>query len=285
MANRKNKQRNDTKEKIMRNKAMCTAGLLAFAVSPLTFIAAVPAVADDAAEIAKKLSNPVASMISLPFQNNFDFGGGPDDEGFQYKLNIQPVIPFALNDSWNLITRTILPYIYQENRIGDTNQSGLGDTTLSMFFSPKEPGPGGFIWGVGPDIYLPTATDELLGAEKWGAGPTALVLKQENGWTYGFLTNHIWSFAGEDERQDVNNTFLQPFLTYQTKANTTFAINTESSYDWENEQWTVPLNATITQLVMFGSKPVSFMGGVRYYAEKPEDGPDWGLRFMVTFVF
>lgn len=263
----------------MNTRTICVAGLLVLAAAPCALAA------DDAAEIAKKLSNPVASMISLPFQSNFDFGGGPNDDGFQYKLNIQPVIPFALNDKWNLITRTILPYIYQDKRIGDTCQSGLGDTTLSMFFSPKELGPGGFIWGVGPDFYLPTATDELLGAEKWGAGPTALVLKQENGWTYGLLTNHIWSFAGEDERQDVNNTYLQPFLAYQTKANTTFAINTESSYDWENEQWTVPLNATITQLVMFGSKPVSFMGGVRYYTEKPEDGPDWGLRLAVTFVF
>src|SRR5262245_16353672 len=105
---------------------------------------------DQMAEIAQKLNNPVASLISVPLQNNFDFGGGPNDKGFQYKLNIQPVIPFSLNEHWNLITRTILPYIYQEERIGTGSQSGLGDTTMSLWLSPKEPTPGGLIWGLGP---------------------------------------------------------------------------------------------------------------------------------------
>lgn len=240
---------------------------------------------DDMAEIAKKLNNPVASLISVPLQNNFDFGGGPNDNGFQYKLNVQPVIPFSLGKDWNLITRTIVPYIYQENRIGNTTQSGLGDTTLSMFLSPKNPGPGGLIWGIGPDFYLPTATDSLLGAEKWGIGPTALALRQEKGWTYGVLVNHIWSYAGHDNRQDISSTFLQPFLAYQTKTHTTFTLNSESAYDWENKQWTVPVNAMVTQLVKIGKMPVSFQFGGRYYADKPAGGPDWGLRFTITLVF
>jgi hypothetical protein len=240
---------------------------------------------DEMAEIAKKLNNPVASIISLPFQNNFDFGGGPHDDGFQYKLNVQPVIPFTLNDKWNLITRTIVPVIHQENRLGNSSQSGLGDTTVSLFFSPKKPVPGGLIWGIGPDVYLPTATDALLGAEKWGIGPTAVALRQDNGWTYGALVNHIWSFAGDDSRQDISNTFLQPILSYQTKANTTFGLNLESSYDWENTQWTVPVNATVTQLVSISKQLVSCTVGARYYAEKPDGGPDWGLRFSVSLVF
>jgi len=237
------------------------------------------------ADIAQKLNNPVASLISVPLQNNFDFGGGPNDDGFQYKLNIQPVIPFSLGEHWNLITRTILPYIYQERRIGLGSQSGLGDTTESLFLSPKEPTSGGLIWGIGPDLYFPTATTGLLGAEKWGAGPTALLLWQKHGWTYGALANHIWSFAGHEDRQRISNTFLQPFLSYTTKSHTTFGVNTESTYDWVNSEWTVPLNAFVTQLVRIGKLPVSFSFGGRYYADKPSGGPDWGLRFTVTFVF
>ena len=243
------------------------------------------AAGDAAAELAKNLSNPVAALISVPFQNNFDFGAGPGGDGFQYKLNIQPVIPITLNEDWNLISRTILPYVYQENIFGKTSQSGLSDTVQSLFFSPKAATAGGWIWGAGPVLLLPTATDDLLGTEKWGAGPTAVLLKQQNGWTYGVLANHIWSFAGEDARADVNATFLQPFVSFSTKKQTTFVLNTESTYDWETSQWTVPVNAVVSQLVKVGKLPVQFSLGGRYYAEKPAQGPEWGLRFAVTFLF
>jgi hypothetical protein len=238
-----------------------------------------------AAELAKKLANPVAALISLPLQNNFDFGAGPTGDGFQYKVNVQPVIPFSLNEDWNLISRTIVPYVYQENIFGTSSQSGLSDTLQSLFFSPKAPTSGGWIWAVGPVLLLPTATDDLLGAEKWGAGPTALALKQQNGWTYGVLANHLWSFAGESSRAEVNATFLQPFVSFTTKKQTTFGLNTESTYDWSNSQWTVPLNATVSQLVKLGGKPVQFTLGAKYYAEKSANGPEWGLRFAVTFLF
>jgi len=241
--------------------------------------------ADAAAELAKKLSNPVAALISVPLQSNFDFGAGPNGDGFQYKLNIQPVIPFSLSEDWNLISRTILPVISQHDVIGTSSQDGLSDTLQSFFFSPKEPTSGGWIWGVGPALLLPTATDELLGTEKWGAGPTAVLLKQEHGWTYGMLANHIWSFAGDSERADVNSTYLQPFLTYTTKKQTSFTFNTESTYDWEAEQWTVPLNVGVAQLMKVGKMPIQFQFGGRYYADHPDNGPEWGLRFTVTFLF
>lgn len=240
---------------------------------------------DEAAELAKKLSNPVAALISVPLQNNLDFGAGPAGDGVQYKVNIQPVVPVTLSEDWNLISRTIVPYVYQEDVIGTSSQSGLSDIVQSLFFSPKAPTDSGWIWGAGPVLLLPTATDDLLGTEKWGAGPTAVVLKQQAGWTYGALVNHLWSFAGEDNRAEVNATFLQPFLTYNTRKQTTFALNTESTYDWENTQWTVPINLSVSQLVKVGKLPMQFSIGGRVYAEKPAAGPEWGLRFSVTLLF
>jgi len=237
-------------------------------------------------DLAKKLSNPVAAMISVPFQFNYDRGFGPDD-GNRETLNIQPVIPFSLNDDWNLISRTILPVIWQNDIAGQSgNQFGLGDITQSFFFSPKQPGPGGIIWGVGPVFLIPTGTDDMLGTGKWGAGPTAVLLKQDGPWTYGILANHIWSFAGEGSRPDVSSTFLQPFLSYTTKDAWTFTLNTESSYDWKGDQWSIPINFNVSKLVKFGEQPVSLSAGVRYWADTPENSAEgWGFRLGLTFLF
>lgn len=238
------------------------------------------------ADLAKQLSNPIASLISVPFQFNYDSGYGPND-GDRVTLNIQPVIPISLNEDWNLISRTIVPVIWQEDIAGPSGtQFGLGDTVQSLFFSPKAPGPGGIIWGVGPVMMLPTGTDPLLGGDKWGVGPTGVVLKQSGPWTYGILANHIWSFAGPDARPDVNATFLQPFISYTTADAWTFALNTESTYDWESGSWSVPVNFMVSKLVKFGEQPVSLGAGVRYWAESPEAGPDGlGVRASITFLF
>jgi hypothetical protein len=238
-----------------------------------------------AAELAKKLANPVASLISVPIQNNWDFGIGPAN-AMRYTANIQPVIPFTLNKDWNLITRTIIPVIYADSPVaGGSSKFGLGDTVQSLWLSPKAPTDSGWIWGAGTVLLWPTSTDDMLGVGKLGAGPTALALKQVNGWTYGALFNHLWSYAGQGSNPDVNATFLQPFVSFTTKSFTTYALNTESTYDWANSQWTMPLNAMVSQLVKIGGKPVQFTLGARYYAVKPDDGPEWGLRFAVTFLF
>lgn len=246
--------------------------------------AAQPSEAADEAELAKKLQNPVASLISVPVQNNWDFGIGPAN-AMRYTANIQPVIPFSLNAEWNLITRTIMPVIYAESPVeGGKNAYGLGDITQSFFVSPAKP-LAGWIVGGGPVFLYPSASDNVLGSQKWGAGPTFVVLQQQSGWTYGLLANHLWSFAGSSRRANVSSSFLQPFLSYTTKTYTTFGVNTESTYDWEASQWTVPMNWTVSQLLKLGGQPIQFTVGGRYYAEAPRGGPDWGLRFVVTLLF
>lgn len=239
-------------------------------------------------EIAKAAQNPIAAMISLPLQYNYDQNIGPLEDGYKSYINVQPVIPFSLNEDWNLISRTIVPVIWQSDLFpGAGSQSGIGDTTASLFFSPKKPTSGGWIWGVGPVFYLPTASDDLLGADKWGAGPTAVFLKQEHGFTYGALMNHIWSVGGDSDRADISNTFLQPFFSYTTKTHTTFAVNTESSYNWETEQWSVPINLLVKQLVKVGEQRLQLTAGARYWADSPDNiGPQgWGARFEVSFLF
>jgi len=244
------------------------------------------AAAQDADELSKQLSNPIASLISVPFQSNFEWGGGADGDGFAYTVNIQPVIPISISDDWNMISRTILPIAYRDYLPppdGDT--FGLGDITQSLFFSPKAPGPGGIIWGVGPVFLIPTATDDFLGTGKFGMGPTAVVLRQTGPWTIGALANHIWSVAGDGDREDVNQTFLQPFVAYQFGHGTSISLNTESSYDWVGDQWTVPINLAVAQVFKIGDQPMSFSIGGKYYAEAPEGGPEWGVRTVLTFLF
>jgi hypothetical protein len=164
-------------------------------------------------ELAKKLANPVANLISVPFQLNYDHGFGPREAG-HYTLNVQPVVPFTLDDDWNLITRTIMPAVYQESSAaGVSSEFGLADFTQSFFLSPTHP-VGGWVMGFGPVLRWPTATDDALGSEKWGAGPTFVGAKQHGPWTFGILANHIWSYAGDDDRTDVDATFLQPFVSH-----------------------------------------------------------------------
>lgn len=246
--------------------------------------------AEGAAELAKQALNPVAAMYSLPVQYNWDQKIGPTSDGMRSVTNVQPVLPFELNEDWNLISRTILPLIDQHGAAPDglADKSGIGDVTQSFFFSPKKPTDSGWILGAGPAILVPTGSDELLSGEQWGAGPTAVALKQSNGWTRGILANHIWGLEGKpaDDKEKVNATFLQPFLSYTTDTYTTFGVNTESTYNWQTQEWAVPVNLTVTQLLKLGGQPLTVQAGARYWADSPEDGAQgWGFRAALTLLF
>ncbi|AJY46368.1 hypothetical protein [Martelella endophytica] len=239
-----------------------------------------------ASEITKKLANPVASMVVLPLEMNYDTGYGPEG-GDRFDLKFKPIIPFRLNDDWNLITRTIIPLVSQNDVFGPSGeQFGFGDTTTSLFLSPRDSGINGLIWGAGPIFLLPTATDDLLGGRKWGAGPTAVIADQTGPLTVGFLGSHIWSFAGDDDRKDISSTFLQPFMTYRFAHVWSLGLTTETTYDWKGDIWAVPVELTLSKLVKFGEQPVNLTAGVRYWAARPDGGPDrWGARLGVAFVF
>lgn len=239
------------------------------------------AVAQDDSGLAQELTNPIADLITLPIQANFDGNIGVNDKGSKWTTNVQPVIPLELNSDWNVITRTILPIVHQDNLYpGEGSQFGLGDINFSAFFSPKQAAGNGLVWGVGPVLLAPTATDSLIGAKKWGAGPAAVALTLRGPWTMGMLANHVWSFAGDKDRPDINNTFMQPFVSYTWPSAWTVSLQTETTYNWEAGQWTIPVNVAVAKLVRFGKLPVSLQAGVGYWLESPDAGPE-GARFRL----
>jgi len=259
-------------------------GLTTLIVSVSLAAVTIPVQAQDQgadAGLAQELTNPLADLITLPVQINFDRDIGPADRGTKTVTNVQPVVPFAVSEEWNLISRTIVPIVYQDDVFpGQGSQFGLGDVNLSLFFSPKAPTAGGVIWGVGPVFLLPTATDSLLGGRKWGAGPAGVALTTRGRWTLGVLANHVWSFAGDDARQDISSTFAQPFVAYTWPSAWTVSVQSESSYNWKSAQWSIPLNVSLSKLVRFGRLPVSLALGVGQWLESPTNGPE-GIRFRL----
>lgn len=257
------------------------------AESPVQSVAAADSGESEDERLAKQLANPVASLISVPFQFNYDQGLNTLNTGRRLTLNIQPVVPFALNPDWNLISRTILPVTGSDDAFVNSGRIfGTGDTLQSLFLSPAKP-QNGIIWGAGPVFLLPTGSSDIYSVHQWGAGPTVVVLKQTGPWTVGALLNHIWSFADTGAPSPtVNSTYLQPFVSYTTADAWTFTLNSESTYDWHARTWQVPINAMVSKVVKIGPQRVSFAVGARYYATSPDPAAKgWGARFVVTFLF
>ena len=254
-------------------------------------VAASPAAAEmSAQELAKLTQNPVGNLISVPFQNDTNFNTGPLN-GTQNILNIQPVIPIELNKDWNLITRTVMPLIWQPAFVaGEGTQFGLGDIQLSGFLSPSEPGPGGLIWGAGAIAQMPTDTDARLGNKNWGLGPTAVVLRMEKGspWVYGVLVNNVWSLTSDERGGAYNNFLMQPFINYNFAGGTYIGSTPIVTANWKEEssqRWTVPLGLSVGHIFHLGRLPVNTQIGGYYNVIHPDNGPNWQLRLQVQLLF
>ena len=237
-------------------------------------------------DLAKATQNPISNLISLPFQNNTNFGIGPDDET-QNILNIQPVWPFSINENWNLITRTILPVISQPGILtgGEGRVNGLGDTTFTGWFSPKDSGK--WIWGLGAAFLIPTATDDVLGSDKWGAGPTVVILTMPGKWVVGSLFSNVWSFAGSGD-QDVNLFTWQYFINYNLEDGWYLTSAPVITANWEaasGEKWTVPFGAGFGKIFKIGKLPLNGSAHAYYNVEKPTYGAEWTLRLQLQFLF
>jgi hypothetical protein len=237
-------------------------------------------------KLAKETQNPIANLISVPFQNNFNFGIGPNDVT-QWILNVQPVIPITLNKDWNLITRTIIPIINQPSpAAGIPSASGLGDINPSFFFSPKNSGK--LIWGLGPTMTFPTASSSLLGSGKWSAGPGLVLLTMPGQWVIGALANNQWSFAGWG-KNNVDALLIQPFINYNFSHGwylTTSPIITANWLAASDDRWTVPLGGGVGKLFKLGKLPVNTQLAAYCNLVTPrQSGADWQLRFQAQFLF
>ena len=239
--------------------------------------------------LRKAAQNPIASMISVPFQNNTNFGVEPDDR-IQDVLNIQPVVPAGVSKDWNLITRWITPIIWQplppQGPAPEVGKYGFGDMQPNFFLSPKKAGK--LIWGGGPAFQLPTGTDTYLGQGKLGLGPTLVVLSQPGPWTVGATVNNIWSVAGSGSRPDVNQMALQYFINYNLKKGWYIGSSPSLAADWEKldgGRWVLPFGGVIGRVTRFGMQPVHLQLGFYGNAVHPENAPSWSMRVMVVLLF
>lgn len=237
-----------------------------------------------ASELAKQTQNPIASLISFPLEANWDMGVG-DREATSTLLNIQPVIPFGVSKSTNVVLRVIMPLVSQPSSVDDGSRiNGMGDIVFSIFLTPVKSGR--VIYGVGPVLLLPAATKAKLGTEKFGLGPTAVVLTQPGNWTFGLLFNQVWSVSGANDREDVNRTYLQPFMHYNLGSGLSVGASAEVTGNWEAEagKWSSPLLFNISKVTILGKRPVNFKlaAGPTF---GPAEGPDWRFRFVTNFLF
>jgi hypothetical protein len=244
------------------------------------------ALADETADLAQLSQNPIAKAISVPFQNNLNFGVGPRSDA-QDILNIQPVLPFDLGPDWNLITRAIIPVVH-DPVLGSATQStgGLGDTSLALYLSPSHPE--GIIWGIGPAFTFPTATHRLLGQGKYDVGLSAVALTIRGPWLIGALITDVASVAGSSDREHVHQMLVQPFVNYNFSGGWYLTSSPVITANWQaatSQRWTVPLGGGAGRTFRVGKQALNFQVQAFKLVERPHDNGDWSLRAQFSLLF
>jgi hypothetical protein len=236
-------------------------------------------------ELAKAVRNPFAAEIQVQFSNGFDFGAAGGN-GLLYTFTLQPIIPFKLTDSWSLITQSVWPISSIPGSAGSGRITGTGDSNIQFYFSPERTTP--FIWGFGPVLGIPTASNSLLGSGKWTLGPGFAIIRQTEHWTYGVLVNQFWSFAGGKNRGSVSLTFIQATVSFTWKNGWSLTLESQSTYNANasaGDRWTVPLEMLVSKIEKFGTRPVNLSFAVIPYAVAPSASPSVGLCLTITPLF
>lgn len=248
------------------------------------YLGVLPARAQE--QMAKEAQNPIARVISVPFENDFNPHTGINKED-SYALEMKPVVPFKLSKDWNVITRTIIPVVQVPDLTPEVKgTSGLGDVNLSLFLSPAKAGR--IIWGAGPIVSFPTATEDIFGTKKVSVGPTVVVLKSHGHWLYGTLVNNLFSVAGPSARPDVNQMLMQPFVNYNLRRGWYLTSSPIITANWEvkrDERWTVPVGGGVGKIVHFERLPVNIYTQFFRNAEYPDGTTHWSARFQMQFLF
>ena len=244
-------------------------------------------------DLRSAVQNPISSLISVPFKFNFDYGAKNGDGTI---LNVQPVVPVNVGD-WNLVNRAIIPLAHVDGTIQGPNNpspapgeggsaSGLGDINYSLYFSPVKYDK--VIWGVGPSLNLPTASDDQLGSGKWSTGITAVALTVPGWGSMGILGRQLWSFAGDSDRKEVNQTLIEPFLNYNLDKGWFLLTDIVMTANWEadsNNRWTIPLGGGVGRVFKLGNQAINSRLEAYYNVERPTGAPDYTIHFTWQFLF
>jgi hypothetical protein len=267
-----------------RNGFRTPSSILLIALSAL-FQGFVPAWSQES-DIAKQAQNPIARLISVPLENDFNPQTGVNKED-SYVLQMKPVVPFTLSKDWTLITRTIIPIVQTPDPVlGVDGASGLGDINLSLFLSPARAGR--IIWGAGPIVSFPTASDDILGTKKLSVGPTVVVLRSQGHWLYGALVNNVFSVAGPSARSDVNQMLMQPFVNYNLRRGWYLTSSPILTANWEkirSDRWTVPIGGGVGKIVHLEKLPVNIYTQIFRNVETSDGTTHWSARLQVQFLF
>jgi hypothetical protein len=249
-----------------------------------TLCAANTARGEESEDLAKQIQNPLANLVTLPLQANYNTGFGSDDR-LMFNLNIQPVVPFP-GKTWNIISRTIIPVNSVPQGATDST-FGLGDTSLSLFWSPAKASK--LIWGVGPAFLLPTASNpEILGTDKWSLGPTGVIFYETGPWTMGIVASNVWSIAGNDQRENVNLLTAQYFFNFNFGKGWALGTAPIVTANWKadsGDRWTIPWGLNASKLMRFGDRPVNLLLGYYDNATRPDGAAERQFRVQINFLF